>query len=135
MGQIRAKDTKAEIALRKELFKRGFRFRKNDPRLPGKPDIVLPRYRVCVFVDGDFWHGREWRRRGYPSLAAAFKQNGEFWVKKIQNTVARDRRQDQELRALGWQVVRIWESDICRSLIRVADCLERLVLKSGAPER
>lgn len=107
MSRIKEKDTKPEEIVRKYLFSQGFRYRKNDKRLPGKPDIVLPKYKVAVFVNGCFWHKHEGCRYFvWPG------SNTEFWKEKIEGTVKRDKRQKAELIAAGWRVLIIWECEL-----------------------
>ena len=101
MSRIRGKDTKPEILVRKGLFARGFRFRVQDRRLPGKPDIVLPKYKTVIFVNGCFWHGHE----GCKYFVWP-KNNAEFWHKKIRDNILRDQRKVQALDLLGWKVIR-----------------------------
>lgn len=107
MAAIRGRDTKPEITVRKYLFSRGLRFRVQVRKLPGNPDIVLPRYRTVIFVDGCFWHGHEDCR--YFRLP---KSNFEFWKAKIEKNIARDIRNEYELKSLGWRVLRVWECEI-----------------------
>lgn len=107
MAAIKGKDTKPEMIVRKYLFSRGLRFRVQVKRLPGNPDIVLPQYRTVVFVNGCFWHGHEGCR--YYRLP---KSNVEFWENKIKNNKVRDARNEEQLTALGWRVIRVWECDI-----------------------
>lgn len=109
MAAIRGKDTKPEMIVRRYLFSRGLRFRVQVRKLPGNPDIVLPRYRTVIFANGCFWHGHEGCR--YFRLP---KSNIEFWEQKIKNNIARDVRNENELKALGWRVIRVWECDIKR---------------------
>lgn len=109
MAAIRGKDTKPEMIVRRYLFSRGLRFRVQVRKLPGNPDIVLPKYRTVIFVNGCFWHGHEGCR--YYRLP---KSNIEFWEQKIKNNVARDVRNENELKSLGWRVIRVWECDIKR---------------------
>jgi len=108
-GSSRKADTKPELLLRRALWRKGFRYRKNRADLPGAPDIVFPRARVIVFVDGDFWHGRDWKTR-----KAKLRQghNAEYWIRKIERNAARDWEQSRELSAGGWLVLRVWESDV-----------------------
>ena len=107
MSQIKSKDTKPEESVRKFLFKQGFRYRKNDKRLPGKPDIVLPKYKTVIFVNGCFWHKHEGCRYFvWP------KSNTEFWKDKISKTVERDEKKKMELLNLGWKVKVIWECEL-----------------------
>ena len=104
MSRVRGKDTKPEVLVRSALHKRGLRFRKHTKELPGRPDIVFARARICVFIDGDFWHGYDFE---------AWQQNlTPFWQKKIGDTVERDRRNFSALRETGWRVVRVWTHDV-----------------------
>jgi DNA mismatch endonuclease, patch repair protein len=113
MASVRRKDTAAEMALRQALWKRGMRYRLHDNRLPGTPDIVFPRQRLAVFIDGDYWHGRILIEQGPRALREAFRtENRDFWIAKVARNVERDQRQTQALHELGWLVVRIWERDI-----------------------
>ena len=105
MSQIKGKNTKPEERVRRYLFSHGFRYRKNVSNLPGKPDIVLPKYKTCIFVNGCFWHKHE----GCKYFVWP-KNNAEFWKKKITGNVERDLRQQNELRSLSWNVIVIWES-------------------------
>jgi DNA mismatch endonuclease (patch repair protein) len=106
-------NTRCEQALRRELWRRGLRYRLHHPGLPGRPDIVFARQRVVVFCDGDFWHGRDLTRR-LAALAAG--HNATYWLAKVQGNVERDRRQTGALEASGWTVLRFWETDIlCRT--------------------
>lgn len=106
MASIRSKDTKPELLLRKALFREGFRYRLNVKRLPGKPDIVLPKYKTIILVNGCFWHGHSCQIGRNPDT------NTDFWVKKIKNNRNRDARNIRQLRKLGWHVVIIWECTI-----------------------
>lgn len=119
MSQIKSKDTKPEEIVRKYLFKQGFRYRKNDKRLPGKPDIVLPKYKTVIFVNGCFWHKHEGCRYFvWP------KSNTEFWKDKISKTVERDEKKKMELLNLGWKVKVIWECEL-KSAVR-EETLQRI---------
>lgn len=104
MSRIRAEDTKPEILVRSYLFRRGLRFRKNDRRLPGHPDVVLPKYRTVVFVNGCFCHGHMNCR-----YASVPKSNTAFWTEKIGANRARDGRVSEELEKSGWKVITVWE--------------------------
>lgn len=120
MSRIRNKNTKPEERVRKYLFSQGFRYRKNDGRLPGKPDIVLPKYRTVIFVNGCFWHGHEdCRYFVWP------QNNAEFWKNKISGNIHRDRRNRQLLAEQGWQVIDIWECELKKS--KVNETLSKLV--------
>ena len=112
----RKKDTAPEILLREALSAEGLRFVLHAKELPGCPDLVIQRYKIAVFCDGDFWHGRRWSARK-DRLAAGW--NGEYWVAKIERNRRRDRTVTSALRRLGWRIVRVWESDVRRKPERV----------------
>lgn len=120
MAAIKGKDTKPELIVRKYLFSRGLRFRLQVKTLPGKPDIVLPKYRTVILVNGCFWHGHEGCR--YYRLP---KSNIDFWQQKISRNIERDRRTEAELTALGWRVIHVWECEI-NTVARRAETLERM---------
>ena len=107
MSLIHGKATKPEILVRKYLFSRGLRFRKNDKRFPGHPDIVLPKYKTIVFIHGCFWHGHE----GCKYFVMP-KSNVEFWQNKIQTNIARDAVVKSKLEGLGWNVLVVWECEL-----------------------
>ena len=107
MSRIRGKDTKPEVAVRAILHRMGYRFRIHRSDLPGKPDIVLPKYRTVISVHGCFWH----RHEGC-ALAYTPKSCVEFWTKKFANNVERDRRNQRQLKQLGWNVVCVWECEV-----------------------
>jgi DNA mismatch endonuclease (patch repair protein) len=109
-------NTVCEVQLKRALSRRGLRYRRNSKGLPGRPDIVFSSSRVAVFCDGDFWHGRNWSIRK-PKLAAG--SNAKYWLAKIERNRVRDKRQNRELRTLGWHVIRVWESDIKRDVNHV----------------
>ena len=106
MRNIRSKDTAPEKIVRGYLFKRGLRFRVADKRYPGKPDIVLPRYRAAIFVHGCFWHQHGCRKSAVP------KSNQEYWIPKLQRNVERDISNHAGLTSLGWKVIVIWECEL-----------------------
>ena len=107
MSCIHSKNTKPEIIVRKYLWKHGFRYRLNHPKLPGKPDVVLRKYRVCIFVNGCFWHGHEGCGEFRPP-----KSNIGFWTKKINRNKKRDKQVQIELANMGWHCVTIWECEL-----------------------
>lgn len=112
MSKISGKETKPEILVRKYLFSEGFRFRKNVKGLPGKPDIVLPKYKVIIFIHGCFWHGHSCKRGNLPS------SNIQFWENKISQNLSRDKNVTQKLKELGWKVIIIWQCEIQNNLSR-----------------
>ena len=129
MSNIPSKNTKPEETVRKYLFAQGFRYRKNVSNLPGKPDIVLPKYKTVVFVNGCFWHGHEGCKYYVPP-----KTNTEFWYAKFKYNQERDERNYQKLRDLGWRILIVWECEIrhgdadkrlkelAQEIITVGDC-------------
>lgn len=112
MRNIRSKDTKPELVLRKLLWHKGFRYRKNWKALPGKPDIVLTKQKICIFVDGEYFHGKDWEA-GRKEKAESGNNPG-YWVSKIERNIERDRDVETQLRALGWKVVRFWSRDVLK---------------------
>lgn len=115
MAAIKGKDTKPEMIVRKYLFSRGLRYRVNNHKLPGSPDIVLKKYKTVVFIDGCFWHGHEGCK--YYRLP---KTNVDFWRHKIAMNIARDYANSVDLRLSGWKVIRVWECDIKTKVKREA---------------
>lgn len=108
MSRIRGKDTIIEKAVRSFLFAKGLRFRKNDRRYPGHPDVVLPKYHTVVFVNGCFWHMHD----DCPKAARIPKSNVEFWTAKLTRNRERDARQHAELETMGWKVIVVWECEL-----------------------
>lgn len=109
MSRIRAKDTSIEVKLRKALWHAGYRYRKNYKALPGTPDIALTKYRIAIFCDSEFWHGKDWEVLK-PRLEKG--SNKEFWVKKITRNRERDYEVDKKLLFMDWTVIRFWGKDI-----------------------
>ena len=112
MQHIRAKDTKAEVLLRKALWHQGIRYRKNYKKLPGTPDIAVTKYRIAIFVDGDFWHARGHEIAPGEQIGT----NQAFWIKKLKRNVERDKEVNEALLEMGWIVLRYWESDIKKNV-------------------
>lgn len=116
MAAIHSKDTKAEVVLRKALWHKGYRYRKNVSSLPGKPDIVLAKYRVCIFVDSEFFHGKGfnggYQSRKYTSLKEQLEHSNHpgFWLDKIQKNMSHDLKVNAELKGKGWKVLRFWSN-------------------------
>lgn len=120
MSRIKGKDTKIEVEVRKYLFSKGYRFRKNDKRYPGKPDIVLPKYHVAIFVHGCFWHQHEGCKD-----ATTPKTRTEFWLEKFDENVKNDQIKQEKLRELGWKVIVIWECELKRNFQETMDKVEK----------
>mgnify|MGYP000951241324 FL=1 len=116
MKAIKSKDTSIEIKLRKELWKEGIRYRKNYSKLPGKPDIAITRYKIAVFCDSEFWHGFDWE-----NSKERIKSNRQYWFHKIERNIQRDLEVNHELAEKGWLVLRFWEEDIKKDLLRCVD--------------
>ena len=121
MVAIKSRDTKIEVSLRKALWHRGVRYRKYMKLFNCHPDIVITKYKIAVFCDGDFWHGKTFERYDVHT-------NADFWHEKIKRNVERDLENTIELRDNGWTVLRFWESDIKKNLNR---CVERVLLEMG----
>ena len=118
MKNIRSKDTSIECKLRKVLWKKGYRYRKNYKKLPGKPDIVLTKYKIVIFCDSEFFHGKDWETlKGQLNKG----KNADFWIKKISQNIKRDEEIDNRLKGLGWTVIRFWGRDIKKN---TEDCLK-----------
>lgn len=115
MSAIRSKNTKPEERVRKYLFAHGYRYRKNDPRLPGKPDIVLPKYKTVIFINGCFWHGHE----GCKYFVWP-KDNSVFWRQKIESNIQRDNHNCKLLSDQGWNIIVLWECELKNLLAKIA---------------
>lgn len=112
MKHIRSKDTSIEVKLRKELWNKGYRYRKNYKKLPGSPDIALTKYKIAIFCDSEFFHGKDWE-----VLKARLEKgnNPDYWIKKIERNRNRDMENDKKLLFLGWTVIHFWGKDILRN--------------------
>lgn len=121
MAAIKGRDTKQELLVRRFLFRHGLRFRVSDRRLPGRPDIVLPKYKTAVFLNGCFWHGHE----GCPYYRLP-KSNQEFWKKKISRNKARDEKNIARLLSMGWRPIVVWECEL-RTKAKREETLEGLL--------
>lgn len=120
MRSNKGKDTKPELLLRKELWRRGLRYRKNYKGLYGKPDIVFLGAKIAVFVDGKMWHGYDWEHRKND-----FKSNRDYWIPKIEQNIEHDYEVTQELISFGWLVMRFWDFEVKKNLRECADKIER----------
>ena len=119
MQQVKNKDSKIEVLLRKELWSRGLRYRKNVNRIYGKPDIVFIGKKIAVFCDSEFWHGYNWEER-----KKDFKSHQEFWIPKIERNMERDVEVTARLESEGWTVIRFWGNEIKKNTIGCVDIIE-----------
>lgn len=122
MKQVKNKDSKIEVALRKELWNRGLRYQKNVTSIFGKPDLVFKGKKVAVFCDSEFWHGYNWEER-----KKDFKSHQEFWIPKIERNMERDKEVTAELQRQGWMVLRFWGKEIKKNVCGCADIIEKAV--------
>lgn len=125
MSRIRSKNTAIEIILRKELWKRGLRYRVNFRKVFGSPDIVFLRKKVAVFCDSEFWHGKYFADSKY-----TVKTNTDYWVPKLKRNIERDREVNTVLKEDKWTVLRFWEKDIRKNVSRIADNIESVLNRS-----
>ncbi len=111
MSQIKGKNTKPEKLFKKALWHSGLRYRSNKQKLPGKPDITFIKYKLVIFIDGSFWHGRDWEKR-----KSDIKSNREFWIAKIERNIQRDREINNFYRSKDWAVLRFWDFEVNKEL-------------------
>ncbi|HET6244817.1 MAG: very short patch repair endonuclease [Bacteroidetes bacterium] len=119
MSKIKSKGTKPEIAFRKALFSKGIRYRVNENSLPGKPDISIKKYKLAIFIDGEFWHGYNWEEK-----KKKIKTNKEFWIPKIERNMQRDKQNEDVLRSMGYIVFRFWEKEVHKNQ---DECIKRIL--------
>ncbi|MBE8721190.1 very short patch repair endonuclease [Sphingobacterium pedocola] len=119
MSRIKGKNSKPELILRKTLWAKNIRFRLHDKSLPGRPDIVIKKYRLAIFVDGEFWHGFDWKKN-----RERIKSNRLFWIPKIERNMQKDERTNRALRDMGYTVFRFWSQDVLKSLPKVLNQIE-----------
>lgn len=128
MSAIRSRDNRTEIALRRSLHALGLRYRLHPPDVLGKPDIVFPRARVAVFVDGDYWHARLLREKGMTAVRERLRGGDQdYWIKKFTRRVERDDEVNKTLRNFGWVVLRFWESDLKKTIQATSLEIQRIV--------
>lgn len=120
MKAVRNKDTYIELLLRKELWSRGLRYRKNVGKVFGHPDIVFIKKRIAIFCDSEFWHGYDWENRKYD-----IKSRSEFWISKIESNIARDKKVNVQLINEGWTVIRFWGREIKKNVVACADIVQQ----------
>lgn len=130
MSCIRSKATLIEVSLQKALWRRGVRYRKNYRRIPGSPDIAIVRYKIAIFCDGEFWHGRDWEQNKH-----RIKSNREFWVDKIERNITRDKQIEKELHMRGWHVIRFWETEIKSDLDGCVETVLDLIRQARSDTR
>lgn len=123
MSRVKLKGGKAETILAKTLWHLGYRYRKNDKRLPGSPDIAILRHRIAIFIDGEFWHGKDWKIR-----KNRLKRNREYWIEKIEENIARDYRNDQLLLQNGWTPIHFWEKEVFKNMPECIEIIEDTIL-------
>ena len=128
MSHIRSKDTSIEVRLRKALWHEGIRFRKNYTDLPGKPDIAVTKYKIAVFCDSSFFHGRDFASKKKPGT------NQEYWDKKIRRNMERDDEVDRQIRAMGRTVLRFWDTDINKCLSECVKTVKDAILDAKRSE-
>ena len=119
MKKVKNKDSKIELALRAELWKRGLRYRKNVNSIFGNPDVAFKKYKIAVFCDSEFWHGYNWDER-----KKDFKSNQDFWIPKIERNIERDKEVNEKLKSEGWLVLRFWGKEIKKETKKCADRIE-----------
>lgn len=130
MSHVKLKRGVAETLLAKALWHSGIRYRRNYKALPGSPDIAITKYRIAVFVDGEFWHGYDWEAR-----KARLKRNREYWIEKIEENIARDRRNDIKLADLGWTAIHFWEKEVKKDVEGcAADVISMIIDKLASEE-
>jgi len=122
MQAVKATGSKIELALAKELWRRGHRYRKNDKTVFGKPDLTFKKIKLAIFVDSEFWHGKDWETKKHEH-----KSNIDFWHKKIQRNIDRDKEVNEKLTLKGWKILRFWGKDIKKSLLLCADIIEQTI--------
>lgn len=128
---IKSSDTKIEITLRKALWKKGYRYRKNYKKLPGKPDIAITKYKIAIFCDSEFFHGKDWEVLK-PQLERG--NNPDFWIQKISKNMERDATVNQQLLFLGWTVIRFWGKEIKKSPDECIRVIEETIFENKLNE-
>lgn len=125
MSKIKGKNTKIEVVLRKALWNKGYRYRKNYEKVPGRPDIALTKYKIAIFCDGEFFHGKEWDVLK-PKLEKG--SNPDYWIKKIERNRERDAEKDAQLLFLGWTVIHFWGKDILNDTDSCVKVIEETIM-------
>ncbi len=126
MQAVKSKDSKIEMLLRHELWKRGLRYRKNVKTVFGRPDIAFIGKKIAIFCDSEFWHGYDWEKR-----KSDIKSNKDFWITKIERNIARDQKVNDYLKSQGWTVLRFWGKEIQKNVTHCVDMIEKEVSRNG----
>ena len=124
MANVKLKGGEAETLLAKELWHKGFRYWRNYKKLPGSPDIVLKKYPIAIFVDGEFWHGYDWENK-----KKTLQRNRDYWIEKIEENINRDIRNDKLLKSLGWTPIHFWTSDVAKDLDGCVRDIESIIIE------
>lgn len=124
MQAVKSSGSKIEVKLSKALWNLGYRYRKNDKTVYGTPDITMKRYKLAIFVDSEFWHGKDWNEKKYD-----FKSNKDFWIKKIERNIQRDKDVNRKLRKDEWKVLRFWGKKVNNNLINCIKKIEQTIEK------
>lgn len=127
MKSIRSKDTSIELCLRKALWNKGYRYRKNYKKIPGTPDIAITKYKIAVFCDSEFFHGKDWQSL---KMHLAKADRGEYWINKIQKNIERDKWVNLELERIGWKVIRFWGKEIKKDPDNCITIIEDAIIES-----
>jgi len=135
MSNIRSSDTKPEIFFRKALWKWGIRYRKNVRSLYGTPDIAVKKYKIVIFIDGDFWHGNDWEKKHFLSQEALLLSYSDYWQKKIKRNIARDIEVNNHYKKIGWTILRFWasetEKNLNKCIIKTIKKINKIRLKNN----
>lgn len=131
MQHNRSRDTSIEVALRKALWAKGFRYRKNYKELPGKPDIVLTKQKIVIFCDSEFFHGKDWEAK---KAKLEKSNNADYWIPKIERNIKRDHENDQKLKCLGWTVIHFWGGEIKKNLDECVRIIEKTIFENMIAE-
>ena len=131
MANIRPKDTSIEVALRKALWQKGYRYRKNYRAVPGSPDIAITKYKIAIFCDSEFFHGKDWEELK-PRLEKG--KNPDYWVPKIERNIERDREKDMLLKQEGWTVIHFWGKDINKDIDNCVKAVEETIFEKRIGE-
>lgn len=129
MSHVKLKHGVAETLLAKALWHSGIRYRRNYKALPGSPDIAITKYRIAIFIDGEFWHGFDWQNR-----KARLQRNKEYWIEKIEENIARDRRNDIKLLDMGWTPIHFWEKEVKKDVDGCAADIISLIIEQLTEE-